>query len=616
MIIDTLTKFNYRRKMWMTPEHSLCLRNKEFKVMYGALIILQAKRNKDISPLNNFELERLLKEGLKLDSSDIAWAMRNARDEKEVIRYLMVHLGEKEKALLLMDMMNVSIIDGEIQEKEKETIWLAAHTLEVSEDNVRLFYQFIHNALAENINECQLLAEEISSIIKDMAISDLKYYIMQLSDTSEFTQKMMEEKKNVRLIDRCNIYEDIVLERGMSLTIDHAVIRIFGNIALNGGTLKIKNSKIIRKSGSHRACINLHTSYSVAEISSVEADCRNFGMFIRAEAGKVRVKNSHIYNTTRGAAIRFWGEEIVVADSNFSYCYSPEDGGAIMVRGGEAYIKGCHFTDCEAKRGGAVYGIEGTQIKDCEFLRCNVAEYGAAVYYYGNAQDSVDGLVYEACHPSGAEFVQNISSGKVLSINREYHINNSVIIDCPVIVEKGGKIVIENANVYLNFPLRCQGSLIMKNVRVICNHLEDSDMIYLESAKECDIYHCEFDGMLKVGGINIKATKVTIRKSLFRNTSGGRAIFNAYQPKISECIFNFCQKGAIYSQGGEIEKCVFVNCRAKAGAGVQMYGTKGLIEKCNFKRCVSEFSGGAIDKSIAQKVVRCLFEECKPDNVN
>lgn len=103
---------------------------------------------------------------------------------------------------------------------------------------------------------------------------------------------------------------------------------------------------------------------------------------------------------------------------------------------------------------------------------------------------------------------------------------------------------------------------------------------------------------------------------MFRNTYGGRAVFNAYRPVIKESIFNFCQDGAIYTQGGEIEKCVFVNCRAKSGAGISMYGNKGLVKHCNFKRCIAKKGGGAIDRQVGTHIEKCQFEECKPADIS
>ncbi len=617
MIIDTLTKFNMRRKLAMTPEHPLCTKPKDFKIMYGASLILQAQVDQDVSPLNNFELERLLKSGFKLDSADIAWAIRTARNSGTVIDYLLDSFNsDVEKFFLMMDLINISISDGNISDKSKESIEYFAKTFSVQKQKLNVLWRFVEYAYDENIEECQNFAGIIKEMAPSLEISDLKYYIMQLNEDVEFTQKTLDEKKNFRLIDRCNIYDDIVLSKGMSLVIDHAIVRIYGNISLQGGELVIRNSKIVRKSDSHRACINLHTFDSKATVEAVEADCRSMGMFIRAEEGVVAVRDCTICNTTRGAAIRFWGRELNVANSKFSNCYSPEDGGAIMMRGGKADIRGCSFDDCEAKRGGAIYAIEGTNISECMFRRCNVAEYGAVLFYSGVVNRNVRQLKYSDCHPTGAEIVQHIAPGREIVIDREYKIVASTILDCPITISSKGKITAENANIYLNYPIRCMGSLTMKNVRVACSYLDSGDMIYLENAKECTISHCEFDGMLKTGGLNVLGSRINVTKSLFRNMSGGRAVYNAFHPEISDCIFNFCQDGAIRSQGGNIERCIFVNCRAKSGAGIQMYGSRGNIDMCIFRRCVTERGGGAIDRIVGTKINKCVFEGCRPTDVS
>ena len=185
---------------------------------------------------------------------------------------------------------------------------------------------------------------------------------------------------------------------------------------------------------------------------------------------------------------------------------------------------------------------------------------------------------------------------------------------CKILAE--GNLIVEDANLYLNCPIHCRGSLQMKNVRLISNHMQDTDMIILEHTRNCRIHHCEFNGMGKTGGLSASGSRITVTKSIFRNINGGRAIYNAYSPEIRECVFNFCQEGAVYAQNGNIKRCVFVNCRGKSGAGVLMYGNKGAIEQCNFRRCISDYSGGAIDRSLGQQVVKCVFEECKPDNIS
>lgn len=617
MILDILTKFNCRRKIHLTPEHPFCSYGIEFKVMYTSAVIMQAKLNKNIKPLNNFELERLMKYGFKMRSEDIAWALRNVNEYQSVNDYILKNIKSgKEKVIFLMDLLNVAITDNVISSEENEFAKRFAKELNVSEHIYEIVKKFIESAFVENTKECFEIAQIIKNLYPQIELVDLKYFALQIYESVECTQRVINEKKELRITDRCQIYDDIILTRGTRLVFDHALVRIYGNILLDGGSLEIINSKIVRKSDSHRACINLKGDYSKVVVEHCEVDCRNYGMFIRAEEGTVIVKDSNIYHTTRGAAIRFWGKRLDVTKCKFSMCYSPEDGGAIMARGGDGIISECRFTDCEAKRGGAIFVVETVKLSKCHFTNCNVAEYGAAVFCSGIASADDKGFEYVACHPTGAEFVQVISKRGDMNISDEVIIDKSTIIDCPIYIETTGSLVVLNASLYLNYPIRCAGSLYLKHSRVICNHLENSDMIYLENAKRCEINNCEFDGALKTGGINIKGTNIVVKNSLFRNTSGGRAIYNAYRPLIEECIFNFCQDGAIYTQGGEIEKCVFVNCRAKSGAGILMYGNKGSINHCNFKRCISEKGGGAIDRQVGQRVEKCLFEECKPKDIS
>ena len=44
MIVDILTKFNYRRKIYLTPEHPFCSYDDGFKMQYSSAVIMQAGR--------------------------------------------------------------------------------------------------------------------------------------------------------------------------------------------------------------------------------------------------------------------------------------------------------------------------------------------------------------------------------------------------------------------------------------------------------------------------------------------------------------------------------------------------------------------------------------------
>lgn len=614
MIISNLTKLHYRKKLWLTPKHPLCFEPEEFKLYYSAAVIIQAQLNENLGILHNFELERLMKKGLNLSQGEISQAMNLSREQAGVIEYLLEYQGrESFRYYLLMDCINVGMGEEGVSDRERESLRMFARMFDISESLYRLLYQFIQAAYREEEAECRMIYQQMEERGLGLSLMDLKYYLMTLYDTFECTQELLEKKKELHLVDRCLITQDLVIKPGMRLIIDHAIVRIYGNIALQGGELTIENSKLIRKSGSHRACINIHREGDV-RVADSQIDCRNQGMFLRAEDGRAVVERCEIYNTTRGAAIRFWGQELKVSGTFFHHCYSGEDGGGIMFQGGIGGVFGCRFRNCEARRGGAVYGMEKLHIQNCTFEKCYVAEYGAAVFYKGKMENYVTQLQFSQCYPKGAEAIQYLSQRGGLHINEEEVWHQSTILDCPMRISSQGSLRLENITLYLNYPIQCKGRLAMQGTRLISDQLEKGDMIVLEHAQGCQITDCEFDGRGKTSGILATGTKIAVRGTMFRNTNGGRAIYNALSPLIEGSTFNYCQSGGILSQGGIVRECLFVNCRDKNGAGVTMLGKMGRIEQCSFVRCSADHHGGGIDSSLGIQIQQCHFKGCRPNN--
>jgi hypothetical protein len=322
------------------------------------------------------------------------------------------------------------------------------------------------------------------------------------------------------------------------------------------------------------------------------------------------VEDCEIYHTTRGAAIRFWGEKMTLSNTFFHHCYSPEDGGAVMVRGGDTLIKDCRFWHCEAGKGGAIYGRDGMKVRDCSFRKCYASEYGAAVFYVGMIGNKVSNLQYRECFPERAETIQYLSGKHPVDVAEKMEIGIATIFDGEIDIMPQGSLWLHDAVVYLKYPIRCRGYLEMERVQMYCNDMEQDDMIVLEHAKGCKIRNCRLDGMAQHGGIFSSGSRVEAENSVFCNMRGNPAIFNAMTPRIVDCIFNYCQNGGIHCQGGLVEQCEFVNCRRKSGAGVTMLGKKGKIESCHFVRCIADISGGAIDRGVGNQVHGCTFRDC------
>ena len=614
MIIGNLTKLHYGKKLWLTPRHPLSFEASTFKIHYSAVVIYQARLNEKYGVLHNFELERLLRKGFQMNQEQIDSAMQMSHEEARVIDYLCTYPGgESYRYYLMMDCINVGMDEDGISEKERESLLLLARLFDVPETVLNILLRFVQGAYREQEAECRLLYRQMEDFGLGLAKMDLKYYLMTLYDTFSCTQQLLEEQKEVHLVDRCQITEDVTVKRGMKLIIDHAIVRVYGNIMLQGGELTIVHSRIIRKSDSRQSCITIRQD-GILRMRDSEADCRNTGMFLSVENGRVLLESCEVGNTANGAAICSWGTELKLHNTSFHHCYSGEDGGAVLFRGGTGSIVGCRFRYCEARRGGGIYGMEGLGIGNCVFEKCYALEYGAAVYYDGLMQEMVQKLYFEGCYPVGAETVQYLSrrGGFEISCNESWRY--STILDAPLKISSQGSLSMKNITVFLNYPVQCRGCLELEGVHIVSSQMETGDMIILEHAQGCHIRGCEMDGRRQNSGIAATGTKVWISDTIFRNIKGGRAVYNAMSSFIERCIFNYCQNGGILCQGGTVKDCLFVNCRAKNGAGILIAGKLGLVEGCRFVRCSADNQGGGIDRGLGIRIVQCQFQECRPDN--
>lgn len=396
-------------------------------------------------------------------------------------------------------------------------------------------------------------------------------------------QAQLQQYKRIRVTGNYTFPTDIVLYEGMTLLIEQAVVAMAGNIALRGGELRISGSRIVRTSGSHRAGINLHQHGSRVLVQDSVIDCGYYGMFLRAEDGVVSVADSTIVRTTKGASIRFWGERIHVIRCHFRDCYSAESGGALMLRGGQGVISDNVFEQCEAERGGAIYLSCGIEVTNCIYRKCVPADMPIVTHW------RIGGTIDK----------------KGIRVQTERKISKcTVILDCPLEVASGAKLTITDSVLYMNQPIVCYGTLEMQNVKIICGQCESGDLICLEHAVSAVFRHCSFDGRNRVGILRATGTRVKIEQCYFANTKSGRAVYNAYASEIVDSIFNYCQDGALYMQGGKVIRCTFVGCRDARGAAIWMYGaTAGLIEKCHFERCVADPRSDVIEKGLAHRVI-------------
>lgn len=612
----TLTKFAHKAKMWISPKHPLFDMDDTLKKYYCAAMFTQAGLNPKVNTLNNYELERLMSIGLSMSRETMSEVIRIARNQGAMVEYLVEHLQDSTmRCLFLLDLINVSTTQEPMTEEESSSINLFGKVLGVDKECVALLFSFMKAASTEEEAKCYLILEEIQRQGIALSMMELKYYLPEMEYVTVPNNSDLKPGKVCKLMDYCEIHDELVIERGMEVVIDHASVRLFGQIIVNGGTLTIRDSRIVKKSAAHTSCIHVKQPSQV-EIIKTHIQCRSQGTFLCQDNGALTMQGCEITNVTRGPGVRFFGQNVQIEDCRFIECYSPNDGGAIRIDGGKGSISGCYFNNCEARRGGGIHTSADISVKRCHFFRCRAEEYGAGIYYNGIIGEQVEQVRCEKCCPKETDITQYLGGRGEFLVKGDCLLKCSTIVDRPVRISEQGTLRMQGGMMYMNFPITCLGILDIKNCRVLAGDLKGQDMIVADRARGMTIHKSEFDGKCQASGIRATGTRVQVSRTVFLNMYGGRAIFDAYAPEITECVFNFCQRGAIHCKGGSVKRCIFVNCRARSGAGIMMSGQRGVVSESTFRRCVSEYAGGAIDKTGGHQIVNCTYEECKPDNVS
>ncbi|BCN30252.1 right-handed parallel beta-helix repeat-containing protein [Anaeromicropila herbilytica] len=610
MKLDTLTKLNNKKKMWISPKHPLFFESLDFKIKYAAGVFVHAALNKTVNTLNNFELQRLLNIGLGLNGKEMANVINLAQKKEDIVGDIIELLDEPvKKYLFLLDISSVAMRSTELCEEEMESIKNYLELLHIEVETFELLYDFIKCSTNFDSDNCIKVFEKMIDKELSITMSELKYYIPEIAYVTKIDSKIMKKGMNLRLVDNCEIKETIIVPTGTTLYIANAVIHMYGTIIVDGGKLVIRDSKLVNKDQESDTLIVVK-NFSEVEIYNTNFDCRYMGSAIDQDNGKLKVIDSKFFHTTKKSAIRFWGSEIHIENSLFHDCLTNKDGAALKIETGNGIIKGCTFENCEAKNGGAIDTRDGIMILNSKFSKCSAKGYGAAIFYHGEVKSNVSHCEYIKCRPEKEELIQYITSNEEKVIDHEYTIIVSTILDQPLRITSLGVLAINNATVYVEKTIICSGVLIIKNSNIIAGNDVGRDIFVITRARGVNISQSEFDGHLRAGIFCATGSRMQVSDCIFRNTSGGRAIFDAFEPEIRGCIFSYCLGGALNACSGKITDSVFVSTRAKNGAAILMYGAKGEIGNCKFVKCISDYSGGAIDATLGNTIRDCEYEDC------
>lgn len=621
MRVGTLTKFNKKKNLWISRKHPLYMEATGFKTLYAAAVLMHTRLNNKTNPFSNFELERLITKGFSLSSKDTITIMNLSKDVQFLIDEIVAALETRKKKLFfLLDLYTVSMSDYNISVNEQKSLDLFADLLEFTEEERNLILQFVSSAYCNEYDNCLVLYHKMQTNGWPVTMTDLSYYMVSYPYTENVHPEDIKEETTYYFRGNCCFHGTITIPAKTTVHISNAIVSIEQNFIVEGGTLLIENSSVefskeTPSSTFQHAFIRSHRN-STIQLKNCTFQCSHNGGLLSASHSIIKITDCTIKDTSFISALVINGDTARIQNCTFKNCFSSQNGGAIFIQYGNAQIKQCNFTNCNSHNGGAIFANKHTIITNCYFDNCCAVEFGSAIYYNGPIRANIENCNYSHCYPKDDVIIQYIDSKKTYFITKETLLRYSTIFNCPVVVDDFGVLEIQNCTVYLRYTLLCKGTLLMKNSKVFGLNLEGRDLFSFETPKNCHFSNCEFDGMEQHGIFRAVRARLHISGCIFRNTANGRAIYNAFLPIIDDCIFSYCQEGAVYCHAGKITNSQFINCHARSGGGIIMYGARGEIEHCHFERCTSNYSGGAIDSSGSYHIVNCSYIDCKPDNVS
>ena len=621
MRVGTLTKFNRKKNLWISRKHPLYMETIGFKTLYAATILMHARLNETSNPLNNFEFQRLITKGLGLSSKETVIMMNLAKDVQLLVDEVVLALDTSaKKYFFLFDLYNVSMTEYNISDNEQKSIDLFTDLLELSAQEQSLIMEFISSAYCQEYDNCLMAFQKMQTNQWPVTMTDLSYYMLNYDYTTEVFPEQIKPNKTYFFRGNCHFYGTIELPRNTTIHIANAIVKVDRNFQVFGGTLINENSWVDFNNQSNSAAfdhvfISSHR-HSTIHLKNSTFECAHNGGLLSSSHSNTTIEQCTIRDTSFTSSILGNGETLCIRHCDFINCFSRQNGGAIFVQNGSCQIQHCTFTNCNSHNGGAIFAGKHTMISNCYFDNCCSVEFGSAIYYNGPIRSNVEKCEYVSCYPKDDVIIQYIGSKQEYAITGDATIRYSTIFDCPVTIKEFGILTVKNATLYLRYTLLCQGMITMKNSKILGLNFEGRDYISFETPKNCHFSGCEFDGLERYGIFRAVRARLHITGCIFRNTANGRAIYNAFLPVIDRCIFSYCKEGAVYCHSGKITNSEFINCHARSGGGIIMYGARGQIEYCHFQRCTSNYSGGAIDISGGYHIVGCTYEECKPNNVS
>ena len=397
--MDVLSYLKSRQNELERVNHPFAQKDENFRYLYSYGIAVLA--------LGNMKAITEIKDAFDYFLECIALP-KNLQDKLmlDINHSFEFRLSETLKVLNSKDIQYCFLLD--LYQLSSRTIWASEYCEKILDNYITLF----HCTQAERdffyeFNEARLQKNVERAVNAYQTFTELDYYISYTILRYFFSDFYLEEtyqNLHVGLGERMILDKPVVVngnvtvERGGTLEMIDADIRIHGAVYVDGGRISMKNSRIIVEECESHFLLNVRDSAFI-QLENTMLDC-NF------QCGGVSVKSGHVI-ITETEFCRSKQQtmlEFVDAEVNISHCSFLEGrAGFIRILGtSSASIIHTDFYQAYAENGGAIYSDSISQVKivQCTFRSCEAKYLGGAIYFkYKKLGQMVSECTFRRCYP-------------------------------------------------------------------------------------------------------------------------------------------------------------------------------------------------------------------------
>lgn len=268
----------------------------------------------------------------------------------------------------------------------------------MSEAETEFLRQFNDAAVKRDLKGAQKEYRKFKEEGFDISYEILCYFYPDFQEKDTYGDVTVGMGKTFLIDKPTEIKGDIKVERGGSLLIKRADVKISGAILVDGGRIQIINSSIQVESCSRTVFLTVKDA-AVVRIENAMIDCNFYCGLLSQNSGRLLVSESEFRHCQGERMIVFSGIYGQIEHCSFS---EGRQGGLQISGSAQMKIEQCDFLNCYGEYGGAVYSdsIDNVLIQESSFRGCRAKYLGAAIYFkYQKLGQVVKDCVYRMCEP-------------------------------------------------------------------------------------------------------------------------------------------------------------------------------------------------------------------------